>query len=179
MSLGQMRSSLVWCESSWAEDCAGDAVDAERAMLPSWVRRRSGTQSLVLRSRIVLESADGQAIAQVVRRLGITADTVRVWRRCLVGRRLDGLCDGPRPGVPRRITDADVERVIVKTLGETPKDATGWSTRSMAAATGMSQSALSRIWRPFAVAAAPGRDVEAVEDPLFIDCRRISGSGHW
>jgi hypothetical protein len=85
----------------------------------------------------------------------------------------------PWPGVPRRITDTDVEPVIAKTLEETPKDVTGWSTRSMAAATGMSQSALSRIWRPFAVAAAPGRDVEAVEDPLFIDCRRISGSGHW
>ncbi|MGW3980991.1 hypothetical protein [Streptomyces mirabilis] len=129
--------------------------------------------------RIVPESADGQAFGEVVRWLGITADTVRVRGRRFLERRLDDLCDGPWPGVSRRITDADVEPVIAKTLEETPKDVTGWSTRSMAAATGMPRSALSRIWRPFAVAAAPGRDVEAVEDPLFIDCRRISGSGHW
>ncbi|WP_434097764.1 helix-turn-helix domain-containing protein [Streptomyces mirabilis] len=102
-----------------------------------------------LRSRIVLESADGQAIAEVAQRLGITTDTVRLWRRRFLERRLNGLCDEPRPGVPREITDADVDvvRVIVKALEETPKDATDRSTRSMAAATGMSQSAVSRIWR--------------------------------
>ncbi|MFJ6686969.1 helix-turn-helix domain-containing protein, partial [Streptomyces werraensis] len=77
--------------------------------------------------------------------LPITADTVRTWRRRFLERGLDSLSDEPRPGVPRKITDADVERVIVKTLEEKPKNATHWSTRSMAAATGMSQSAISRI----------------------------------
>ncbi|MGW7056355.1 helix-turn-helix domain-containing protein, partial [Streptomyces sp. NPDC054888] len=89
--------------------------DAERDMLLSWVRRRSSAQSLVLRSRIVLECAEGHAIAEVARRLRVTTDTVRTWRRRFLERRLDGLCDDPRPGVPRKITDADVERVIVKT----------------------------------------------------------------
>ena len=70
---------------------------------------------------------------------GHAPDTVRTWRRRFIERGLDGLCDDPRPGVPRKITDADVERVIVKTLEETPKNATHWSTRSMAAATGLSQ----------------------------------------
>ena len=55
---------------------------------------------------------------------GITTDTVRAWRRRFLERRLDGLCDEPRPGVPRKITDADVERVIVKTLEETPEGGT-------------------------------------------------------
>ncbi|MFG2591269.1 helix-turn-helix domain-containing protein [Streptomyces sp. NPDC048438] len=66
----------------------------------------------------------------------ITPDPVRTWRRRFLERGPGGLCDDPRPGVPRKITDADVERVIVKTLEETPKKATHWSTRSMAAATG-------------------------------------------
>ncbi|MEU8503105.1 IS630 family transposase [Streptomyces lavendulae] len=138
-------------------------------MLQSWVRRRSSAQSLALRSRIVLESADGHAIAEVARRLGITTDTVRAWRRRFLERRLDGLCDEPRPGVPRKITDADVERVIVKTLEETPKDATHWSTRSMAAATGMSQSAISRIWRAFALQPHRAETFKLSKDPLFID----------
>ncbi|MEV7571458.1 IS630 family transposase [Streptomyces tanashiensis] len=138
-------------------------------MLQSWVRRRSSAQSLALRSRIVLESADGHAIAEVARRLGITTDTVRAWRRRFLERRLDGLCDEPRPGVPRKITDADVERVIVKTLEETPKNATHWSTRSMAAATGMSQSAISRIWRAFALQPHRAETFKLSKDPLFID----------
>ncbi|MER7111773.1 IS630 family transposase [Streptomyces sp. NPDC000229] len=138
-------------------------------MLQSWVRRRSSAQSLALRSRIVLESADGHAIAEVARRLGITTDTVRAWRRRFLERRLDGLCDEPRSGVPRKITDADVERVIIKTLEETPKDATDWSTRSMAAATGMSQSAISRIWRAFALQPHRAETFKLSKDPLFID----------
>ncbi|MFJ8025344.1 helix-turn-helix domain-containing protein [Streptomyces sp. NPDC096311] len=75
--------------------------DAERAVLQSWARRRSSARSLVLRSRIVLESADGQAIADVARRLGITTDTVRVWHRRLLVSRLDCLCDEPGTGVSR------------------------------------------------------------------------------
>lgn len=75
---------------------------------------------------------------------------------------LDGLSDEPRPGVPRKISNADVERIIVKTHEERPKNATPWSTRSMAAATGMSQSAISRIWRASALAPAPVRDLSVV-----------------
>jgi transposase len=115
------------------------------------VRRRSTAQALALRARIVLECAEGHSIAEVARRLGVVAETVRTWRRRFLDRGLDGMCDEPRTGVPRKITDADVERVIVKTLEETPRNATHWSTRSMAAA-GMSQSAISRIWRAFALA---------------------------
>ncbi|WP_260616241.1 helix-turn-helix domain-containing protein, partial [Streptomyces sp. WAC05292] len=100
----------------------------------------------------MLECAEGPSIMEVSRRLRIAPDTVRTWRRRFIERGLDGLCDDPRPGVPRKITDADVERVIVKTLEETPKNATHWSTRSMAAATEMSQSSISRIWRAFALA---------------------------
>ncbi|MGW7056626.1 IS630 family transposase [Streptomyces sp. NPDC054887] len=144
-------------------------TDAERDMLLSWVRRRSSAQSLVLRSRIVLECAEGHAIAEVARRLQVTTDTVRTWRRRFLERRLDGLCDDPRPGVPRKITDADVERVIVKTLEERPRNATHWSTRSMAAATGMSQSAISRIWRAFALQPHRAETFKLSKDPLFVD----------
>ena len=72
------------------------------------------------------------------------------WRSRFVEYRLEGLFDEPRPGRPRTITDDQVEAVIIKTLEEEPPDGdTHWSTRSMAKATGMSQSAISRIWRAF------------------------------
>ncbi|GAA0454853.1 helix-turn-helix domain-containing protein [Streptomyces stramineus] len=92
---------------------------------------------------------------EISRRLRVTPDTVRTWRRRFLDQGPDGLRDDPRPGAPRKITDAGVERVIVKmlvrTLKETPTNATRWSTRSMAAATGMSQSTVSRIRRGFAL----------------------------
>ncbi|GLX41795.1 hypothetical protein Sros01_78670 [Streptomyces roseochromogenus] len=106
---------------------------------------------------------------EVSRRLRIAPDTVRTWRRRFLEHGLDGLGDEPRPGVPRKVTDADVERVIVKTLEETPKNATHWSTRSMAAATGMSQPTVSRIWRAFALAPHRSQTFKLSTDPLFID----------
>jgi transposase len=144
-------------------------TDAQRAVLEGWVRRRSTALALAQRSRIVLECAEGHSIMEVSRRLRITADTVRTWRRRFLERGLDGLCDDPRPGVPREITDVDLERVIVKTLEETPKNATHGSTRSMAAATGMSQSTVSR--EPAGVALAPHRSqtFKLSTDPLFVD----------
>jgi hypothetical protein len=95
--------------------------------------------------------------------------TVSKWRRRFVADRLDGLADAPRPGAPRTITDADVERVIVKTLEETPTDATHWSTRSMANEAGMSQSAISRIWRAFGLKPHLVEDFKLSTDPQFID----------
>ncbi|MFJ2938521.1 helix-turn-helix domain-containing protein [Streptomyces sp. NPDC087219] len=106
---------------------------------------------------------------EVSRRLRIAPDTVRTWRR-FIERGLDGLFDHPRPGAPpRKITDADVEQLIVKTLDETPKNATHWSTRSMAAATGMALSTVSRIWRALALAPHLSQPFKLSTDPLFID----------
>lgn len=88
-------------------------TDAQRAVLEGWVRRRTTAQALAQRSRIVLECADGHSIMEVSHRLRVTADTVRIWQRRFLERGLAGLSDEPRPGIPRKITDVDVERVIV------------------------------------------------------------------
>ncbi len=118
-------------------------ADAQRAVLEGWLRRCTTAQALAHRSRIVLECAEGHSVVEVSRRLKIAPDTVRTWRRPFLEHGLDGLGNEPRPGAPRTITGADVEGVLVKTLEEKPKDATRWSTRSMAAAIGMSQSTVS------------------------------------
>src|SRR6266540_167057 len=124
-------------------------TDDERQTLERWARRHTSSQALALRCRIVLACAQGLSNVEVGGQLGVHPVTVAKLRTRFATRRLEGLSDEPRPGVPRSITDEQVEQVIVKTLEETPADATHWSTRSMARATGMSQTAVSRIWRAF------------------------------
>jgi transposase len=144
-------------------------TDDERATLERWARRPKSAQALALRCRIVLACADGGTNIAIAQRFGIDRGTVGKWRRRFVEHRLDGLHDEPRPGAPRTVTDDDVERVIVKTLEETPADATHWSTRSLAASTGMSQSAVSRIWRAFGLKPHLVDSFKLSPDPLFID----------
>src|SRR6266545_2189438 len=143
--------------------------DEERETLQRWARRPTSAQALAMRCRIVLACAGGGHDGQIAERVGVGINTVGKWRRRFVKHRLDGLHDEPRPGKPRSIGDDDVERVIVKTLEETPLDATHWSTRSMAKATGMSQSAVSRIWRAFALKPHLVDSFKLSPDPLFVD----------
>jgi transposase len=144
-------------------------TEDERATLQRWARRAKSSQALALRCRIVLACAEGVSNAEVVKRLGVSRPTVTKWRSRFVARRLEGLADEPRPGAARTITDAQVEQVIVKTLEEQPADATHWSTRSMARATGMSQTAISRIWRAFGLKPHLVQTWKLSTDPQFID----------
>ena len=143
--------------------------DDERDTLERWARRHTSSQALALRCRIVLACSEGRSNTEVGVALGVDRMTVGKWRARFVQGRLDGLHDEPRPGGPRTINDEEVERVIVKTLEETPRDATHWSTRSLAAATGMSQSAVSRIWRAFGLKPHLVDSFKLSPDPLFID----------
>ena len=143
--------------------------EPEREVLERWARRPKSSQALALRCRIVLAAADGEPTVEIAARLGCARQTVSRWRGRFARRGLDGLHDEPRPGKPRSISDQDVERVIVKTLEEQPRDATHWSTRSMAAATGMSQTAVSRIWRAFGLKPHQTETFKLSPDPQFID----------
>ena len=106
---------------------------------------------MALRCRIVLACAEGLSNTAVARRLPATLQTVGKWRSRFLAQRLKGLLDEPRPGAPRKISDTAVERVLTLTLETQPREATHWSTRSLAQRCGLSQSAVSRIWRAFAL----------------------------
>jgi transposase len=141
----------------------------ERAQLEAWERRRSSAQALALRSRIVLAAAEGPGNTEIAARLGIAVSSVRKWRNRFAAHRLDGLTDEPRPGRPRTISDAMVEEVIVRTLETTPKDATHWSTRSLAKELGLTQSAVLRIWQAFGLQPHRQATWKLSKDPQFID----------
>ena len=143
--------------------------DEERQVLERWARRASSGQALALRCRIVLACSEGASNQAVADRLGVSRPTVTKWRSRFVARRLEGLADEPRPGAARTITDEQVEQVLVATLETTPADATHWSTRSLARHLGMSQSAISRIWRAFGLKPHLVETFKLSTDPQFID----------
>jgi transposase len=140
----------------------------EREQLEAWARRRKSAQALAMRSRIVLGAAEGLKNTEIAQRLGITRATASTWRRRFVAERCDGLVDEPRPGRPRTVTDAQVEEVIVTTLERTPPNATHWSTRSLAAELGLSQSAVLRIWRAFGLQPHRQQVWKLSKDPQFV-----------
>jgi len=118
---------------------------------------------------MVLECAAGNSNTAVAHQLGVTHQTVGKWRQRFVARRLDGLLDEPRPGAPRQVSDAQIERVVRLTLESLPADATHWSTRALARRSGVSQTMVSRIWRAFALQPHRVEGFKLSEAPLFIE----------
>ena len=136
MSIGRPRKSL-------------DSSEAEREKLRTIALRPKSAQAMVMRARIVLSCAAGLNNSQVAEKLQITGATVGKWRERFRQFRLEGLLDEPRVGAPRTITDRDIEDVVTRTLESMPVNGTHWSTRLMAAKTGLSQTDcahLAGIW---------------------------------
>ena len=144
-------------------------TEEQRQQLEQWTRRRTTGQALARRASIILLSIEGINDVQIARRLHTTRETVGRWRRRFLSHGVDGLLDEPRPGAPRKISDKDVERVVTLTLESKPEDATHWSTRGMAKHSGMSQTAVSRIWRAFALQPHRSETFKLSRDPLFVD----------
>ena len=141
----------------------------ERLVLERLANRRKSAQAMAMRARIVINCAKGLANREVASKLGVSEAMVGKWRRRFVEHRLDGLSDDPRPGAPRKISDDQVEAVIVKTLEEKPTDATHWSTRSMARQVGMSQTTIGRIWRAFGLQPHRADSFKLSTDPFFVE----------
>ncbi|WP_326575769.1 IS630 family transposase [Streptomyces sp. NBC_00481] len=141
----------------------------ERLVLRGWAKRRTTAQGLAKRARIVLACADGLNNTAVAARLDTDRGTVSRWRTRFLQRRLDGLSDEPRPGVPRTITDAQVEEVVVRTLEEVPEGATHWSKRELARRVGISPTSVLRIWRAFGLQPWRTETFKISPEPLLID----------
>ncbi len=143
-------------------------AEDEHETLERWIRRAKAGQALAQRCRIIVRAA-GNNNGKIAAELGLCPQTVGKWRTRFLERRLDGLLDEPRPGATRKITDADVEHAVTMTLETMPDGATHWSTRSLARKAGLSQSAVSRIWRAFALQPHRTESFKLSTDPLFIE----------
>ncbi len=144
-------------------------TDEERETLERWARRPTTAQAVAQRARLILSCAAGRTNTRVAHDLQLTKQTIGKWRTRFLAKRLDGLLDEPRPGAPRTVSDADVERVLTRTLETKPTDATHWSIRSMAHACGLSRSTVNRIWHAFALQPHRTETFKLSKDPLFIE----------
>lgn len=143
-------------------------TDAEREELTSLTRRHRTAQAIAKRARIILSCSVGMDNKTVARYVGVSEPTVGKWRARFIKERLGGLYDEPRPGAPRTISDAQVERVVAATLESTPRGATHWSTRSMAKHMGLGKTAVHEIWRAFRLQPHRVETFKLSKDPLLV-----------
>src|ERR1041385_5886410 len=139
----------------------------EQAKLELMARRPKTDQRTALRARIVLHCSPG--LSNTASKLGITIQTVGKWRQRFLSGRLGALGDAPRSGQPRKLTDSKVEEVVTRTLETRPKNATHWSTRTMAEASGLNQNAIVRIWRAFGLKPHLQENFKLSTDPFFVE----------
>jgi len=144
-------------------------TEEERDRLQSMAHRARSQPLLARRARVVLACADGLDNKAVAKKLRCSVGMVGKWRRRFLETRLEGLYDEPRPGAPRKVTDAEVEQVIIQTLETTPRGETHWSTRGLAKATGLSRMTISRIWHAFGLQPHRSDTFKLSPDPQLID----------
>jgi transposase len=124
-------------------------TEEERERLESLAHRARSQALVARRARVVLACAEGLENQTVARKLRCSVGMVGKWRARFLRGRLEALYDEPRPGTPRKVSDAQVEQVVIQTLESTPRGETHWSTRGLAKATGLSRMTISRIWQAF------------------------------
>ena len=144
-------------------------IEEEQERLQSLAHRARSQSALARRARVVLACAEGLDNKMVAKKLRCSTGMVSKWRGRFLKARLEGLYDEPRPGAPRKVTDAQVERVVIQTLESTPRGQTHWSTRELAKATGLSRMTISRIWRAFGLQPHRTESFKLSPDPLLVE----------
>lgn len=147
-----------------------DLTPEQKTTLDAWASGRKTAVRLAERARIVLRAAAGQQDAQIAGELSMTAKKVARWRRRFLTYGLQGLeKDAPRPGRTPSIAAATVAEVVRLTTQDKPANATHWSTRTMAAATGISDSSVLRIWHAHGLKPHRVETFKVSNDPHFAD----------
>ena len=144
-------------------------TEEEQERLESLAHRARSQPLMARRARVVLACAEGLSNHSVSRKLRCSLGMVGKWRARFLKGRLEALYDEPRPGTPRRVSDAQVEQVVIQTLETTPRGETHWSTRGLAKATGLSRMTISRIWHAFGLQPHRTDSFKLSPDPQLIE----------
>src|SRR5436190_21319993 len=143
--------------------------EEEQGRLRSLAQRARSLPAVARRARVLLACAEGLDNKAVAKKLRCSLGMVGKWRSRFLKERLEGLYDEPRPGAPRKVTDDDVEQIIIQTLETTPRGQTHWSTRELAKATGFSRMTISRVWRAFGMQPHRSESFKLSPDPQLIE----------
>src|ERR1700689_3549237 len=142
--------------------------DVERKQLVALGRQRSSPRGIVLRIDIVLGAAEGLANRVLARKLSTSVPTVLLWRKRFESNGIVGILeDRPRSGRPKRISDEREAAIVEATMKTTPKDATQWSVRAMAAAQKVSSATVQRIWKKHKLQPHRVESFKFSSDPQF------------
>src|SRR5271166_4507928 len=142
----------------------------QRTMLESQARSRSLPVRVAERARIVLLAASGQQDLEIAARMAITPKKVSRWRKRFLALGVVGLQkDAPRPGRKPTIGTRLTKRVVTMTTRQQPTNATHWSTRTMAAAVGISEASVRRIWRAHGLKPHRVEAFKISNDPAFAE----------
>ena len=144
-------------------------TEEERERLESLAHRARSHALLARRARVVLACAEGLDNKTVAKKLRCCLGMVGKWRSRFLKARLEGLYDEPRPGAPRKVSDDQVEKVVIRTLESTPRGQTHWSTRGLAKASGLSRMTVSRIWHAFGLQPHRADTFKLSPDPQLIE----------
>src|ERR1700758_1183611 len=141
----------------------------ERKRLESLAHRARSQGLLARRARVVLACSEGLDNKTVAKKLRCSLGMVGKWRSRFLATRLEGLYDEPRPGAPRKVSDDQVEKVVMQTLESTPRGQTHWSTHGLAKATGLSRMTVSRIWHAFGLQPHRSETFKLSPDPQLVE----------
>src|ERR1700704_6520051 len=142
----------------------------QRSALEQRARSRSLPARVVERAGIVLLAAENRQDKEVAAMMEITPKKVARWRQRFLTLGLAGLeKDAPRPGRTPKIGASFIRRVVSMTTRQKPPNATHWSTRKMAAAAGISEASVRRIWRAHGLKPHLVETFKVSKDPRFAE----------
>src|SRR5207253_7317716 len=144
-------------------------TEDEQERLQSLAHRARSQPLLARRARVVLACAQGLANKSVAKKLRCSLGMVGKWRSRFLRSRLEGLYDEPRPGAPSKVSDAQIEQIVIQTLESTPRAQTHWSTRGLAKATRLIRMTISPNWRAFGLQPHRTETFKLSPDPLLIE----------
>ncbi len=145
--------------------------DADRQTLERRARGRSTPARLVLRSKIILLAAEGKRNnTEIATQLGVNRLLVGKWRNRFAAQGLAGIeKDAPRGGRKPKARDAIAGKIIEYTTQRKPKNATHWSTRTLAKELGTSRAMVNRVWRANGLKPHLVRTFKVSNDPKFVE----------